>query len=82
MNATLNKDGTVAVDPGYFWVEDMGTCPRGVKCQLLGAYGVATYGEYRGEAFWVAWAPLPKRRVTSPQPLPDTRNTGPKPPPA
>jgi hypothetical protein len=58
----LNTDRTVAVATDYFWNEDMGTCPRGAKTQLLGVGGVATYGNYNGDAFWVAWAPLPKRR--------------------
>ena len=38
-------------------------CPRGVKVQLLGKSGVAVYGQWNGaDDFWVAWAPLPKRR--------------------
>jgi hypothetical protein len=59
----LNSERTVAVATDYYWNEDMGTCPIGTKVQLLGAGGVADYGIYNGrEKFWVAWAPLPKRR--------------------
>ena len=58
----LNRDRTVAVATDVFWNEDMNTCPRGTKCQLLGAGGVATYGVYNGDPFWVGWCPLPKRR--------------------
>jgi hypothetical protein len=59
----INADKTVAVATDYFWNENMGECPRGVKCQLLGRGGVAIYGQYNGvDPFWVGWAPLPKRR--------------------
>lgn len=58
----LNADHTVAVATDVFWNEDMEQAPRGVKLQLLGAGGVAVYGPYHGDAFWQAWAPLPKRR--------------------
>ena len=58
----LNADQTVAVATDVYWNEDMGQAPRGVKCQLLGAGGVAVYCNYHGEPFWQAWAPLPKRR--------------------
>ena len=56
----LNADGTVAVDPEYFW-RPLDTCPRSVKVQLLGEGGVAVYGMYDGhDKFWKYWAPLPK----------------------
>lgn len=58
----LNADQTVAVATDVFWNEDMTTCPRGAKVQLLGAGGVAVYGDYHGDPFWVGWCPLPKRR--------------------
>lgn len=59
----LNRDKTVAVANDYYWNEDMAECPRGVKVQLLGKSGVAVYGQWNGaDDFWVAWAPLPKRR--------------------
>ena len=62
-NAHLNRDKTVAVANDYYWNEDMAQCPRGVKVQLLGKSGVAVYGQWNGvDDFWVAWAPLPKRR--------------------
>ncbi len=38
----LNADQTVTVATDVFWNEDMVTAPRGTKCQLLGAGGVAT----------------------------------------
>jgi hypothetical protein len=59
---TLNTDRTVAVDRDYFW-RPMQECPMGVKVQLLGAGGVAVYGNWNGnEKFWQGWAPLPKVR--------------------
>lgn len=59
----LNRDRTVAVATDYEWNEDMSQCPKGVRVQLLGHGGVAAYGTWNGrEDFWVAWAPLPKRR--------------------
>ncbi len=57
----LNADQTVTVATDVFWNEDMTTAPRGTKCQLLGAGGVATYGVYNGDPFWIGWCPLPKR---------------------
>lgn len=60
----LNADQSVAVATDVFFNEDMTTCPCGVKVQLLGAGGVASYGIYNGrDPFWVGWAPVPKRRV-------------------
>ena len=53
---------SVAVDQDYFWNEDMGTCQKGVKYQLLGRGGLPEYRVYDGDPFWVAHAPLPKRR--------------------
>jgi hypothetical protein len=59
----LNADQSVAVSTEVFWNEDMTTCPRGVKVQLLGAGGVALYGTYDGkDPFFVGWAPVPRRR--------------------
>ena len=56
----LDKTGTVAVDPDYFW-QPIETCPLGVKVQLLGVGGVATYGQYCGkDEFFTHWCPLPK----------------------
>lgn len=50
-----------AVDQGYHW-QPMATCPRGVKVQLLGAGGVAAYGQHDGKQnFWRGWAPLPNK---------------------
>ena len=58
----LNTAGTAAVSTTQYW-EDMATCPRGVKVQLLGAGGVAAYGMWDGKTkFWEGWAPVPKRR--------------------
>ena len=59
MTHTLNKDGTVAVAVDTYWLP-INTAPRGVKVQLLGKGGVATYGTYYGDKFWMHWCPLPK----------------------
>lgn len=62
MKFKLNGDKSVAVATDYYW-NDMDTCPRGVRVQLLGAGGVAQYGIYDGKTkFWTHWAPLPKRK--------------------
>lgn len=62
MNFKLTSDRQAAVATDYYWNEDMNTCPRGTKVQLLSEYGVAVYGQYNGrDPFWVAWAPCPKR---------------------
>lgn len=59
----LNADQSVAVATDVFFDEDMTRCPVGVKVQLLGAGGVASYGVYNGrDPFWIGWAPVPKRR--------------------
>jgi hypothetical protein len=55
----LNSTREVAIDRGYKWNPDMTTCPRNAKVQLLGAGGVAHYGIYFGDPFWIKWAPLP-----------------------
>lgn len=60
---TMNRDRTVAVSTTQYW-EEMDTCPRGVKVQLLGEGGVALYGMYDGRnPFFTNWAPLPKKRT-------------------
>jgi hypothetical protein len=61
MTHTLNKDSTVAVATDTYW-QHINSAPRGVKCQLLGAGGVATYGVYHGDKFWTHWCPLPKKQ--------------------
>lgn len=45
------------------WNYDMATSPTGKRCLLLNAGGVAVIGTApgRGETFFKAWAPLPKR---------------------
>lgn len=61
---TLNSTHTVAVSTTQYW-EEMSSCPTGVKVQLLGAGGVATYGIWDGRnKFWTHWAPVPRRRGT------------------
>lgn len=55
----VNDDKHVAVDKGYFFNPNMAACPRNVKVQLLGEGMVASYGIYKGEAFWIGWAPAP-----------------------
>jgi len=62
MTHKLNSDNTVAVATEVYW-EDIATCPRGAKVQLLTIGGVAIYGNYKGEAFYTAWAPVPRKRV-------------------
>lgn len=58
----LDSSRQAAVDGGYHW-RPMESCPRGVKVQLLGAGGVASYGSWDGKNdFWRGWAPLPKVR--------------------
>lgn len=58
----INTNRTAAVAEDYYW-SPMSACPRGVKVQLLGQGGVATYGLYDGKStFWQGWAPLPQRR--------------------
>lgn len=64
MTHTLDSTAMVAV-ADYYW-RPMTDCPRGVKVQLLGAGGVAVYGQYSPDPFWVGWAPLPRRpKLTS-----------------
>lgn len=46
------------------WNYDMSACPRGVKCLLLNAGGVAVFGPLlagEDEHFFLAWSPLPQR---------------------
>lgn len=62
MTYKINEAESVAVDLDYYWNEDMTSCPRGVKVQLLGMGGLATHGIYNGAAFWVGWTPLPRKR--------------------
>ena len=62
MTIEINSANTVAVDREYYW-QPMDTCPRGVKVQLLGAGGVAVYGQYHGkDPWWTHWAPLPVKQ--------------------
>lgn len=69
----LNAEKTVAVSHDTFFNEDMSTCPKGTKVQLLGAGGVAVYGQYKGEDFWIGWCPVP-RRAPEPEPTHETGN--------
>ena len=57
----LNRDQTVGVDPKYYWRPIGSDTPRGVKLQLLGHGGVATYGVLgtRLDGYWTHYAPLP-----------------------
>jgi len=59
---TLNNDKTVAVSTETYWMPVGAQTPRGVKVQLLGLGGVASYGVYNGDPFWTHWCPVPKRR--------------------
>lgn len=57
----IDSTGAAAVDPGNTW-RPMDTCPLGVKVQLLGMGGVASYGSWNGkETFWTGWCPLPAK---------------------
>ncbi len=60
---TINTTHKVAVSTDTYW-QAIGTCPRGVKVQLLGKGNVATYGTYFGDQFWTHWCPLPKKVTT------------------
>ena len=51
MTHTLNSDKTVAVSTEVYWIPVNHNTPRGVKLQLLGKGGVATYGVYHGDKF-------------------------------
>lgn len=62
----LNGDRSVAVDTHNEW-RPMGSCPLGLKVQLLGAGGVAVYGTWNGrDDFWRGWHPIPARPRTQP----------------
>lgn len=56
----INAANTVAVSTDTYW-KHINSAPRGVKVQLLGQGGVATYGTYYGDKFWTHWCPLPKK---------------------
>jgi hypothetical protein len=59
---TLNTTDKVAVAKYVYWQRIDHETPRGVKLQLLGKGGVATYGLLQGrDTFWTHWAPLPRR---------------------
>jgi hypothetical protein len=59
---TLNTVDKVAVAKYVYWQRIDHETPRGVKLQLLGKGGVATYGMLQGrDFFWTHWAPLPRR---------------------
>ena len=60
-NIKISSQG-VAVDQEYFWDEDMTKCQRGTKYQLLGQNGLPEHRVYNGDPWWIAHAPLPKRR--------------------
>ena len=57
----IDDTGKAAVDPDYYWNEDMAACPHGVKVQLL-RYGVAIYGQVSSKDahLYAGWAPLQK----------------------
>ncbi len=57
----VNSDRTAAVALDMTWRNDMDRCPRGVRVLLLVRDGCAVIGEYRGEAGFEAWHPLPRR---------------------
>lgn len=46
-----------------FWNEDMSSCPRSERVQLMGTNGIAMYGIYDGKnPFFFAWCAMPARR--------------------
>jgi hypothetical protein len=56
----FNNDHTVAVsDTQHF--HPMQTCPHKVKVLLLTQGGTATLGQYRGEAGFIGWFPIPQK---------------------
>lgn len=61
MTYALNSTNDVAVAIEVFWLPTGPDTPRNCKLQLLGDGGVACYGNYCGEKFWVGWAPVPRR---------------------
>lgn len=63
MNYKVNNDRSAVVSTDYSFNDDMSACPRGNKVLLLGEGGTASISEYHGEAFWVGWFPLPRRKV-------------------
>lgn len=66
MTHTINTDKTVAVATDVYWIPVDHNTPRGVKLQLLGAGGVATYGIYHGDSFFTHWQALPKIPTETP----------------
>ena len=40
--------------------------PRGVKLLVLTSGGVAVIGDWTGDSNFVAWSPLPRKRVSKP----------------
>lgn len=58
----VNTTKGVVVANDNYWRKIDHETPRGNKVQLLGIGGVAVYGQYKGDAFWTHWCPLPRRR--------------------
>jgi hypothetical protein len=59
---TVNQSEATAVATETY-LQDMDTCPRGVKVQLMNPGGVLVYSTWDGkDTCWQAWAPLPRRR--------------------
>lgn len=59
----LNSEKTVAVATETRCSKDMASCPRGVKCYLVGEGGVGHLAIYDGDPFWIEWAPVPGRAL-------------------
>jgi len=60
---TIDSTRAAVIDPNYCW-QPMGTCPMGVKVQLLNPGGVAVYGAIsaKDRKNFIGWAALPKRK--------------------
>lgn len=57
----IQLDSTQSAAVGDYYWQPMATCPRSAKVQLLGRGGVATYGQFHSDPYWVGWALLPRK---------------------